>query len=734
MGREVKKSIWKWMILSLLLSLTIIVTSPPSWAEGEDDDLPFALEAVPSHMVSSRMPSHLRPPQLQSKSGGLEAFNLSQGTANNAWKALWDKKTGHLKVLYGSKSKAYPGSPKEASMAFLKENEGFIGLEGKNLEFVRERKTNLKNHTRFKQVFNGIPVEGRYVAVHSTPQGEVTMVQNGFLPDLKVENVDSFPLDLAVLIAQNDLMASLPSVTIKTTGHQEKIVRNKDQYLYVWEVTFYTVNPFGEWVYRIDAQTGVILSKWDALLYATGKGYVYKSNNDYWAGKVSSVSLKYLFPYSEGNDEFLTGYYADPYDYYGENVYAPNLKFLFLDQDSFDQVQAYYHVTTFHDWWDKTFVGPYGLGVIPYFNDSDSSTPLMINVPPSWNDMGDNAFYTPSFDNYFDAGRPGPGIVFGDQFTRQDGTYAEDKTEDQDVVYHEFTHGMMDWLGHEANFSGTPHHYERSMGEGNSDYWASSYTKSPDWADVMGGSWERPLDNTWVYPWYVGCAGNFNGGGITEEHCTGRIWGGFLWDIKALLKNSADKYIFESLDYFDPDGGHVPNEGDFGDAAWAMLMAEADLHGNLNNSMKIYGAAVSRGIFSLDYYSHPSNYLRTGNGGTDWQNIAYWNFDRPGKIATSGNVLNEKDDHFYFFQIFDSLWVDVSINSSFIVPFCTVRQVLGDYDSGYDVSGSLSEVYSETSTTTKLRTDYLDPGLYVVWLNGDFDTTGSYKITINIKR
>jgi hypothetical protein len=128
MERGSRKPMWNWMILSLLLSLTLILTSPPSWAEGEDDDLSFAGDAVPGHLISSGMPAHLRPHQLQGKVGSLESFNSSQGTINNAWKALWDKRMGNLKVLYGSKSKPYPGSPKEASMAFLKENEGFIGL------------------------------------------------------------------------------------------------------------------------------------------------------------------------------------------------------------------------------------------------------------------------------------------------------------------------------------------------------------------------------------------------------------------------------------------------------------------------------------------------------------------------------------------------------------------------------------------------------------------------------
>ncbi len=148
-----------------------------------------------------------------------------------------------------------------------------------------------------------------------------------------------------------------------------------------------------------------------------------------------------------------------------------------------------------------------------------------------------------------------PGLVFGNEESCALGS--EDLVIDNDIFRHEYTHAMMDWCGFGDQFGGPMHYYGRSMGEGNADWFGYLYSKDPEVADV-GWYWStdgylRDLDNTRMYPYDV----DHPSLGLPEEHYTGEIWGGYLYDLSQALKSKALPYVYESFYYFSTSEGHM---------------------------------------------------------------------------------------------------------------------------------------------------------------------------------
>jgi hypothetical protein len=151
-----------------------------------------------------------------------------------------------------------------------------------------------------------------------------------------------------------------------------------------------------------------------------------------------------------------------------------------------------------------------------------------------------------------------------------------------------------------------------------------------------------------MYPRDVNCP-NCETPNLPEEHHTGEIWGGYLYDLYRVLKNKAPKYVGDSYYYFTRSGGHMANEADFFDGIRAQITAEMDLTGKYTNTMKAWGAMASRGInaWLRAPYSHASNYFFTGQGGSDNSAAFFFIFPPVQKISTQGNILSNNDKHEY---------------------------------------------------------------------------------------
>jgi hypothetical protein len=713
------------------LRLLGTVRPPAQYADDNADDDADQAETVDEWalpVVKGQVSSLEKGAASLRSASGFDAFNAGYG---NRWKANLSEKTGKVKILYGALSKQYENEPEGVARGFLGESHAIFGLRQdlSDLKTRRVDKTPERNHVRFQQTYNNVPIVGAQVLVHSNLQGQVTMVQNDYMQGFKVANGQVLAGEAARNIARADLQASLKGATLSDGKVEELIAPYKEEYYYIWKIAIPTRDPFGYWVYHVDAGTGEILYKGNEILsMKSGKGYAYKTNADWLIGKISNVTLKNMWDWNETSDwGYLWGLHAYILDNNGNYPWSYNYKFYYypwVNKDAFDAVDAYYQMATIWDWWNKNVVRKYGPLYIDYFYDSYPFPALtFVNV----NSMC-NAFYSPDI-----IGGGFPGFAFGDENSCAAGS--EDLVIDADVVRHEYTHAMMDWAYFDTQFGGPVNYYGRAMGEGNADWFAYLWhTKDPRMATVAWywstTGYLRNLDGTQMYPYDVGLA-NYPTAGQTmpEEHYTGQIWGAYLFDLYRVLKSKALSYVYNSFYYFSPSGGWMGSYPDFWDAIWAQVNSEYDLTGKYTSSLKAWGSMTGRGINGLlrPFYCH-NPYFGTGAYGCDSPFYFAYVFPYFKSITTSGNLLLPNDPHDYLFS---------SSVSGFLTATVTAKSggIINPTITLYNSSGTpLATGYS--SSTKAILTYYLPAGsFYTVRVSGGVTAaaTGYYTFKLSVK-
>jgi hypothetical protein len=715
------------------------------------------------------------------KASGFDTFNAQY---QNHWNASFSKKTGKVKTLYGFSSNPYEGEPDNVAKGFLRDSHAIFGLKPdlSDLRIVRVDQTDVRDHVRLQQTYNGIPIAGVFVLVHSDKRNQVTMVQNSYIPEFQVANEESLSEESGKNIARSDLQACLGSEAVLSNAKAEKLITpyNK-KYYYIWKIVISSWRPIGFWVYHIDAATGKILYKGNEIRsLRSGTGSVYTSNVNWHNNKVSNVSLPNMFTSDITNDwGYLHGSHAAIYNYNtldnnagpfdltlgnnppadpwssNDNPWAPDYKFIYYDfanhfvtnKGYFDATNAYYKLNTIWSWWNTNVVNKYVNNpdnttyphYVSYFSDN-YPIPAIVNVAGLC-----NAYYDP--DIYGD-NTGYPGFVFGDEDACAPGS--EDLVIDESVVRHEYTHAMMDWCGFDVQFGGDVDHYGRAMGEGNADFFAflGINPKNPEvgtvawaWSGPNNTGYLRDLDNFQEYPQDVGDP--------PEEHYTGEIWGGYLYDIYRLLGTGTLKYVFQSFYYFDPAGGLRDGEPDFADAINAQYNADFDLSsGKVSSTIKVYGSMVSRGFvgFLKTPYQDPANFF--GSADT-YSGDGMWLFPPTKSITTRGNLMYPTDVHEYLVENANPgkvMNLSVTVTSPFskprmVDPNISLWRIDTDANGDPVPTGKLwakvgPSIPPNTHTRAQLSWPNLPAGYYSIQVTGNQDTLtpgpGKYYYTISI--
>jgi hypothetical protein len=708
----------KSLRLSLLLCGAFIflgLTGVYAAEEGDEDAILSDERTIP--VAPGQVNSVAQGAAKFARKGHFEDFNARH---NHRWRANLNKRDGKVRILYGNVSPRYAGDPEKVARGFLKDAHAVFGLKAQlsDLQTLRVAKTLKRHHVKLQQTYDGIPVKGALVLVHANQDGQVSMVQNDYVEALQVANQRSVSREAAVKIALNDLEAYLESGGyIGVEKAQEMVVPSGDEHLFIWEITIPTEKPYGLWVYHIDAESLAIIYKANEIAsLKKGKGNVFKTNGAWQNENIKNSALRYMFTNADGYAEgWLWGLHADIYDANQNDPFAPNFKFNYDpgipdEKPWFDATNAYHNLNYLWTWWHKKILKKYGPFAPEYFYTL--STPVIVNV----NDLC-NAFYTPEL------AEGTPGFVFGNEGSCS--TSAEDIVLDKSVVSHEYTHAMMDWFGFDVQFGGQVDQYGRAMGEGNADWFAYLITKSPlsgdvawDWA-VKG--YLRNLDNAMVYPDDV----DHPATGLPEEHYTGQIWGGYLYDLSQVLKSKALKFVYQGLFYFTVEGGHRPSEPDFQDAILAQILAEQDLNdGQYKNAAKAWGCMASRGLNAVmrSPYMHAGDYFGTGAPGSDA--IAYftWSFPQVRGIKTTGRILKAYDTGEYPINVTEpgkKLTVVAKAQAANMDPALEVYTTGAEY------------VASGTTAEDKviLEIAEIPPGAYVIVLSAN---QGAYSIEIKV--
>lgn len=216
--------------------------------------------------------------------------------------------------------------------------------------------------------------------------------------------------------------------------------------------------------------------------------------------------------------------------------------------DPFSEVHAYFHSNVVAEYFRDAHRFTWGCG-------GDTLMHVFVNYTTQREVPFDNAAYFPSSGDYC-------GFMLFGQGAERDFAY------DADVIYHEFTHAVIDATAGLGSFlvDALGVSYEPgAVNEGTADYFAATVEGDPRLAEYVTAGSEGPegavrsLDNDLVCPDDL----------VGEAHLDGRIWGGLAWGLRETLgPEKADALVFSTVVALDSEPSLT--------AAAETLLATAD--------------------------------------------------------------------------------------------------------------------------------------------------------------
>jgi Zn-dependent metalloprotease len=406
-------------------------------------------------------------------------------------------------------------SPEEVALLFLEEHEELLAARSAaDLDWIKTARVGSLAYVRFQQVHDGIPIEGAQVVVTVDGRGMVRQVSDGSVPPGLIQEpgpcLSPAEAEAAALSSKPDLLSlgvRGPVYVAAPSGEGARFVR---------AVTAKRADPFGMWEAYVDCASGDVVGVLNLVLRADGKVYdpnpvvnptlltvtlpnLTSATNlmgtlaQAWACTNSTCDTVTQRAVADGDGNFL----YDPVE--------PSLT------DPFSEVNAYYHVDKVNAWFETN------LDYIPTgYGCSHRYTDVAVNMDY------ENGFFG-------DIDRDGCGDIALGQDMNPGGV---DFAYDGEVIYHEFTHGVIidtsdiwgitvDSLGHDYSADG--------LSEGTADYYAFTITDSPILGEYALGTYgqSRTAINGMTCPDST----------MGEGHHDGQMWSGTLWDIREVIGN-----------------------------------------------------------------------------------------------------------------------------------------------------------------------------------------------------
>lgn len=503
--------------------------------------------------------------------------------------------TGYPIALYGLDVEVAQGTPEAMAMAYLQEHSKTLGIPTDalgNLQHHATRTTNAGSVVRYRQFYQGLPVNRAEVTISISPQGKVVYVMNSYEQGVNLNTTTpSISKDAAYQRALNHIQIVNP---VTYSANNLVVYKNTKMTRLAHEVVISTSNPLGEWHVFVDATDGSIFKVADNNHYycdtkhdthdancehdtnnnsdmavrryrVDGTGMVfnpdplssnqvaygtsgYVDGNDATTTQLDAARFSVTLPdiTVSGGMYSLVGPRAEIIDFDNPTTglfmqNSPNFNFN-REEQGFEPVNVYYHIDFMMNYINNTL----GCDVMPYQYTGG------VQYDPHGANGGDNSYYTGA------AGR----LAFGEGCV--------DDAEDSDVIHHELGHGLHDWVtnGGLSQVNG--------LSEGCGDYVAQSYNRSlGNWGPTDAAynfvfNWDghnecwpgRTTAHTAAYP----------GGLVGQIHADGQIWATCLmgiWD--QIGQQQMDKIFYEGL-------GMTNGTASQNDAAVAVYQAAINLN------------------------------------------------------------------------------------------------------------------------------------------------------------
>lgn len=438
--------------------------------------------------------------------GGYELLRYAMEPAGHGFEIAWKARTGLPAAVSG------PRAGKEAPDPVARLTRALPRGVALRPESRRGLHTVLRYELDGRPIFPGV--------LTASVSAERYMLAGNFLLDGRVLNRETLgaaaTLRAALVHAALGRGASAegPDRLLFDTGHGLR-------HAHLYRVS--SARPLARLLVLVDSESGGILYCASELMGLEGEGAVFAINpqrSPVTVEKLSNIArsgrLEGDFVKVENDDMMAASSSTNRF------VYD-------LSSKHFDEAMAYYHVDRAHAFFKETFG----------FTALDS--PMAVGV--YYGDQLDNAYYMPWANC----------IVLGD------GDRYNVLSRDATVIIHEYTHGVTYALAKLGVGGETA-----ALGEGYSDYFASSITGDPrvgDWVVAkLGRPWLRNVENSKRYPEDL----------VHESHQDSLIWSGSFWDLrKAVGRETADALAFHSV-------GYLNSEATFASAFLAVLEADRE--------------------------------------------------------------------------------------------------------------------------------------------------------------
>ena len=615
---------------------------------------------------------------------------------------------------------------------------------------------------RFQQMMNDVPVYHSEIVVNFNPSNELVFTSDSY--DSSIENINTTP-SLSKETALNISKESLKIRGTYTVGENILLITKvNDQTKLVYKVVTNPQTGGASWAVLIDAQTGNVLSTYDEAMYYHKKESGFKKPNPTTTtisplAFVSGTAMVFLSDplsyarvaygttgYVDGNDantsqlaaartsvtlpqiDLTAGVYKLKSSYVEIQDFEAPTTGLFTqttgsafnftrDNNAFEAVNVFYHLDKSLRYINETL----GITCRPTLNGG------VLKFDSSGLNGDDNSYFLPSTDQ----------IAFGEGCV--------DDAEDADVIWHEFGHGVHKWM--------TNGNVSQYLGEGNSDYWAQSYSRSlnqwtaADAASQFMFSWDghntcwagRTTDYYGVYP------GDLVGLQLGAAHTDGQIWATALmqiWDV--IGRTKTDKAFLQGLILTNSTTNQQNAAIAVRQAAINMNFPCADIQvftqkftarGYVLPALGLTMASIANqtvaadatNTYTLPSYATLANPINANCNAVLTQSPSVGAVLAPGTYTITMTATSGASTVIRTFQltITPSLGVEDVVKNHFVLypnPASNVLNIKGDFDSNesitiYNMLGQTILTKAVTSNDESIDIASLSKGIYNVYFN-----------------
>lgn len=367
---------------------------------------------------------------------------------------IYENDEGYMDYLVGSYTDAKIESPAEVILS-LYHLRTLLGLSDpeSELSWIQTTADSRMVSYRFRQMYNGVPVEGGSIIVATDRDGVVKAVNNNL-----VYNID---LDVNPALAESNVISSLSSEYSNISSQGLCIYTNDNGSALAWKIN--ATDATGSYLIYVNAATGAVIDK-TSIIFADNdpnrvegteslKGYYVEKGTESNVGEVYYLwDTKRKIQIYEWNRNSQDGYNDYSLPYYNKDNF---------DWDVGDRAcytELYRHVIDVYDYFLNKFdrKGMYGDGrKLNVFYDINS-----------WH----NAFSDPTSKNL---------LFYADYYNAAD------------VVAHEFTHGIVHSL---TDLRGADASVSAAINEAYADIFGELFEgNSSDWIHGNGHDGERDM-------------------------------------------------------------------------------------------------------------------------------------------------------------------------------------------------------------------------------------------------